>query len=511
MVVVKKIPLNRPQAILHAVNANKCYVLWGRGTGKSNGGLGPRIVHLFNQMPGALIGFVVPTLEMATRQILPNIAGFWQNIMGLVEGENYVIGVKPPDHWPKPIQPVFSYKNVISFDNGCALVLLSLAITGCGNGFNLQALVGDEAKFFDETKLKEIRRALRGCRKEFGHLPEYRSEWYFSDKFDGNIQWMLDKRKLVNDKVIKATIRVQMELDKLTREKGPVERINKLTDLLASIRRRLVFVSEASAYENEELLGKEFFEDQKQGSTELEFKVAIKNEDPDKVENSFYPGLAESHYYNSTADVDITLPLIIAADYQWRISPIVQAQYRQLPWMDKLSLNFNYSCYSLHPKDLEDAINEWAFHNRYHSNRTVYYVFDKTATERRSTSRQAYTIMEERLQYHNWNVVLINCGEPPKHHVKFNNINKKLKGETEGCPVLINALRNQAMIRSINLTPAKTMGGKTAKDKSSEKNLSIPAQDSTHHGDVFDMILYADELELIPKSEATTGFGILLM
>ncbi|MEI7736987.1 MAG: hypothetical protein WCI49_16070, partial [Ferruginibacter sp.] len=328
---IKEIELNRPQALLHIINANKTYGMWGRGTGKSNGGLGPRIIHLMNEMPRAQIGLVVPTYEMAFNKIIGNIASFWQNVMGMVEGDDYVIGVKPPDEWQKPIIPIFKYTNVISFSNGCIMPILSLAVEGAGNGFNLQALVGDEAKFFNEKKLKEIQRALRGGFKEFGHLAEFQSEWYFTDKLDGDIQWLLNKRKLVNQKVIDAVISMQLKVNELKETDPQNSKIEYYTELLAKARKNLVYVSEASTYENADILGEKYFADQKESSTDIEFNVAIKNEDPTRVENSFYPQLKEHHFYNLPDDVDTTKPLIIAADYQWRISPIVQAQYRILP------------------------------------------------------------------------------------------------------------------------------------------------------------------------------------
>lgn len=393
------IQLNRPQIKVHLVNANNTYVLWGRATGKTNGAVGPRTVHLFNQMPGGQIGLIVPTYEMAFRTILPNIIGFWQNQMQLVEGEDFVFGTKPPDDWAKPIIPIKEFKYVVSFNSGSVMPIISLAVEGAGNGFSLQAVMGDEAKFFNEKKLKEILRARRGCYTQFGHLPEFQSQWYFTDKYGGDIQWMLKKRELMKPAAINAVIKMQLHVNKLSLQPGNDALINHYNKLLTAARKNMVFVSEASAYENADILGEKFFKDQKEDSTDLEFKIAIGNEDPDKVENCFYHQLGEQHYYSKHNDVDVNQPLIIAADYQWRISPIVQAQYNILPGADKVTLNFNYSCYVLHPELLEDAVDKWAFHNRYHINKLVYYVFDKTATEKSSTSKQPYKVVTQRLQY----------------------------------------------------------------------------------------------------------------
>jgi hypothetical protein len=505
-----EIPLNRPQAEVHAVNANKTYCLWGRATGKSNGGLGPRIIRLFDKMPRAQIGMVCPSYIMGFKQILPNVIGFLENKMNLLEGENFVIGKKPLDGWEKPIIPVFDYKNVVSFDTGNVMPLLSLEAEGPGNGFNLQALVGDEAKFYKERKLKEIIRAIRGCNKEFGHLAEFQSQWYFTDKFEGNVQWMLDKKALMNPALIKAVLKMQIELEALMQqaEQTPSDdlnkRIYKVDKMLNQVRKSLVFVSEASAEENREILGDKYFEDQRQDSTQLEYDVAILNKDPDRVENMFYPSLDEKHYYHTCGDVDPLRPLILACDYQWRISPIATCQYGKLPGGKEISLNFVYSCHTLAPEGLMDAIDNWCEHFKYHINKTVYYLFDKTAVGKNPTSKPFFQTVMERLRSNGWKALPLNMGETPRHDDKFRMINKYLKGQSNIVPIKIHSTNSESMLKSMKLSPALTYNGKTSKDKSTEKNLSYPPELSTHYSDVFDMLVYGClALDMVPKGSST--------
>lgn len=518
----KEVFLNKPQADIHLVNANKTYCLWGRATGKSNGGIGPRIIHLFNQMPRAQIGFTAPSYKMAFGQILPNVLGFLQNEMNLFEGENYVIGRKPPDEWPQPIIPIFDHKYVLSFDNGCAMPVLSLEAEGTGNGFNLQANVGDEAKFFNEKKLKsEVIRAIRGGRAQFGHLPEFESQWYFSDKYNGDIEWILAKREKMDQGLINAVIRLQLEVNEM--KAAPMNdslqrKIVKYETILTQIRKKLVFVSEASAEENREILGDEFFENQKEDSTSIEYDVAIGNKDPDRTENSFYPQLSDENLYAANVDVDPSRPLIIALDYQWRISPIATAQIASLPPSPKgegtgvrpLSLNFVFSCYTLHPEGISVAIDKWAHHFRNHPTKLVYYIFDKTATSKSPTAQPFYETVIECLRLHGWDIVAEHMGEPPLHNEKFKSINRQLHGEENTLPIRINQLRNQDMLRSIKLTAARQYNGKTAKDKTKEKNLSYPAVKATHFSDVFDMVIYGVlDLNLVPHN-TNSGFGMII-
>jgi hypothetical protein len=459
--------LNRPQFLIHKINANKTYNLWGRGTGKTNGGLGPRSIRLIDVMEGAQIGLVVPSYVMAKKQIVPNMVGFWQSEMDMVEDVDFALFRKPPDHWQKPIIPVLDYRYVISFSNGSVMPVLSLEAEGPGNGFNLQALLGDEANFFDPRKLKEIIRAIRGCYKQFSHLPEFQSQWYFSDKYGGNIQWMLDKRAFVNDQLIKAVLRMQLHIDQMVRDGADPTAIAAKQQMVDNVRKDLVYVSEASTEENRDILGDKYFEDQKQDSSENEYNIAIRNMDPERVDNPFYQQLASHNFYSTINDVDPASPLIIAPDYQWRVSPIVTAQIQG----DKL--RFVYSNHTLHPKGLRDAIDEWVHHFRNHPTKTVYYVFDKTAVGKSPNADPYYKTVQERLSYHGWNCVLTYMGEPPAHADKFKTINQLLVGQPGKLSVLINSSTNGDMIKSINLAPAMSYMGQTKKNKASEKKINV--------------------------------------
>lgn len=508
-----EVELNRPQIELHYLNPNKAYCLWGRATGKSNGALSPRILHLMDVMPRAQIGMIAPSYTMAEKQILPNVIGFWQNMMGLQEGEDFVIGKKPPEDWEKPILPVFEYKNVISFSSGTAMPTISLEIDAPGNGFNMQAVVGDEAKFYRMPKLKEALRAIRGCNKEFGHLAEFQSQWFFTDKYGGDIEWMLAKRNLVNQDLVNAIISIQLQIDKLKNEDPiNIERINYLSQLIAKARQQCIYVSEASAEQNRHILGDKFFIDQKQDSTAIEYNVAINNADPDNAENSFYPDLGEQHFYTTShSDVDSNAPLMIACDYQWRISPIVTAQYVQLPGSQTRSLNITYSCHTLHPEGLVEAIDLWCNHYKLHLNKMVYYLFDKTAVGKSPTVKPFFEVVMERLKFNGWRVIPINMGETPKHDDKFKMIGRHLRGESKKLPIKINSAINTDLIRSIKLSRAIKYRDQTSKDKSDEKNLSKPAVKTTHYSDVFDMILYATlELNLVQSNAACSYSTVLL-
>jgi len=97
-----------------------------------------------------------------------------------------------------------------------ALCLASQQVPGSANAYNAQAMLVDEAKYIKEEVINtEALPALRGAFDYFGHLPEYRSHWYFSDKYGANIKWLLAKKRLSDPKKVNALIAIQLEVIRL--------------------------------------------------------------------------------------------------------------------------------------------------------------------------------------------------------------------------------------------------------------------------------------------------------
>jgi len=274
---------------------------------------------------------------------------------------------KPPDHWTKPFCPLEKFDKVISFRSGFCLCLASQKVAGSANGYNAYALIVDETKFIKEEKINtEVLPAIRGNiagRKAFGHLPEYCSKWYFTDKWGAEIKWILKKRKMMNKKDVAAVITLQKEILRLQQSmndakssatqykyKDQIEFYQKAADKL---RKSLVYFSDPKPYENLMVAGEKFFRDQKRDLSAMEYSVAIENNDPDTVPNVFYPTFNKANNcYNVENGMDINAlkPFLIAMDYQWRITPMVAAQIGRLPGRNYTTLNVVAGIHTLHPQ-----------------------------------------------------------------------------------------------------------------------------------------------------------------
>jgi hypothetical protein len=498
----KIVRLTKSQAALKLINANVSYVLWPRAAGKTNA-IGDRVEHLSETMPRSQILLFSDTFKRLEERIVPNILGYFQNEIGLIENEDFVVFKKPPEHFDKPITPLKVYDHVITFSSGLSLCLASQAVPGSANAYNAQAMIVDEAKYCKEVIINtEALPALRGAFDYFGHLPEYRSHWYFSDKYGENISWMLAKKRLSDPKKIKAVITLSLECLRLTElikstnstatHYKYLHQLQPLEQLLQKARRELVFYSDAPPYENLANLGEKYFRDLKRDLSAYEYSISVENKDPFKAEHSFYPALhPEQHYHTIEKDIDHATPLIIALDYNWRITPMVVAQFSKLPDAAYTTLNVVAAIHTLHPNGgIELTVKSFTEYFKLHSNKHVYFVYDHTAVGKRPDGNSFAQIVCKALQQSGWSFTELYMGQAPHHDIKFEQF-KKLFSNAADMAIRINQLTCTPLIQSIEAA-ATVMGmGKTKKDKSQEKNLSLDPTVQTDYSDALDQLIWA--------------------
>jgi hypothetical protein len=523
---VKELRLNRSQALLALINPNIGYCVWPRAGGKTSGGIGPRVERLSEVMPRSQCLLVADTFERIAKVLWPSIENFLTEEMGLLPDVDYVVHKRPPEHWTKPLFVPAKYDHVISFATGFALCEVSLDVSGSGNGFNAQSLIGDEVKYFDEKKFRsEVRPAIRGGKNTkcklptgkdgtWGDLPEFQSMWFFTDKFPSkgaNIGWVLNKKSKVDQKSVDIIYTLQMEVLRLDQETQGMsestkyraqQQIAAYEEIMMFHRRDLIYYSDALPYENIDNLGEKYYRDLKRELPKYEYETAIENKDPDKAITPFYPDLNDEHFYESPIDYNPNKSLIIAADYQFSIAPIVVAQHDQLDDSVYTTLNFVKSLHTLHPIGLAAAVKKFCELFIDHPDRHVYYVFDQTAIGRSPHGKTFKDLVVDELVLNDWSVTEVYTGDPPDHDIKEQRFKYWLNCRTDHA-IRINKLKNQFLKVSLEKASAITVNGKTKKDKSSEKeNSKVPPEEATHYSDVFDQIVWATcEMGMVPISD----------
>lgn len=494
-----EIILHPSQWKIHLVNANVTYCPWARSAGKTTGGIGPRFDHLRKAMPRSQSILFSDTYERLKDKLVPNVELFFQEKLKLQDGRDYVSFKKPPDHWRKPIIPIKKFDHVISFSDGFAICCASAGVDGSANGYNAQSAVIDEAKFVKEDTINtELLPALRGAKELFGHLPEYLSHWYFTDKWGENISWILAKKKRYDEKLVQAVLSLELQVQQWQAEASKysstatqykflnkAETVRKKLDI---IKKDLVYYCESKPYENEPAVGKKYFRDKRRDLSELEYNVAILNLDPDTVVNTFYPALARlRHYHKLMNDTTEEQPLIVAMDYQWKITPMVVGQWGTLPGRTEQTFNIVNALHTLHPDGgIKATISAYCEYYKTRNDKSVYYVYDHTATAKHSDIGSFKEIAVKAWLANDWNVIEIHMGQAPAHNTKHETIKKWMLVDK----IMFNDVRAHFLLESMRNAGAITTGGITKKDKSKEKTAKNPVE-QTDYSDAFDMLAMA--------------------
>ena len=524
---IKEVVLNRSQALLALINANVAYAVWPRAGGKTSGGIGPRVERLSEVMPRSQTLLVADSFERINKVLWPSIENFLTEEMGLIPDIDYVVHKKPPAHWIKPLFVPAKYDHVISFATGYALCEVSLEVSGSGNGYNAQAVIGDEIKYWDEKKFKsEVRPAIRGGKKTktrlpngkegtWGDLPEFQSMWFFTDKFPSkgaNLGWILNKKAEVNEDAVEIIYSLQLEVLRLestlvdmpsdyARDKTK-KIIETYEETMRLLRRDLIYYSDALPYENIENLGEKYFRDLKRDLSPFEYKIAIENKDPNTAAVPFYPDLCGDHFYECNNDYNLNKSLVIALDYQYSISPVCVAQFDSLEDSVYTTFNFLQSLHTLHPLGTVAAVEAFCKAFSDHPVKHVYYIYDQTAIGRSPHGKSFKDLVVTTLTDNDWGVTEIYTGDAPDHDIKQERFKYWLNCKSDYA-IRINKNKNKSLKISLEKASAITVNGKTKKDKSSENEKSgVPPEEATHYSDVWDQLVWAAcEMQMVPMSD----------
>lgn len=244
----------------------KCLVA-GRGWGKSTE-IALTTYNWLKKMPRGKVFLASTTYEQIENATLPAVRDKWAEF-GLKEGIHYVVGKRPPERWNKPYKPPKKFDRVITFWNGFTIVLLSAERQNARRGGSYDAGILDEAAFVKFSAFKSVFSA--SIRGNIGRFPK--------DVHRSLVVMTSRPRKLEQQWVY------------LFRE-------------LAKKKPDQVLYMEGSALDNQDALGKEWFEEQKDNMGDLEYLIEILNEDVQELPNGFY-NKYKAHVHEYTPQYDV--------------------------------------------------------------------------------------------------------------------------------------------------------------------------------------------------------------
>lgn len=530
---IKQLVLPDEHLRIRKIRAQLTFLLACRGSFKTTKALPLFVQDMVYSMPrssGMICG--ISYEDMGNNTINPFLGGLAE--LGIYEGDRYVFGRKPPDHWDTPYLGVINrkYDRVMSWHNGTVMHLVSMEKKAPANGLSVQWGFFDEVKFQDQSKLiDKIFPTFRGNEDiinpdgiQWKDLSCYLSKFFATDKEadPAQIKWLLDQRNNVDKDLIEIIIAHQEYLDELhsyynhpdaskTFKSELEKELKEVSAELNEMRKGITYVSEINIEDIRPYISKAWYDDKRRNSTQRLWNVVYLNKDPETPGDTFYPNFSkEIHTYQPKEnDIDTNKPLIITLDYQHSVAPITISQLAQLPWRSDITYNYIDEVYTLpepNEADIHDngngsegSIDEAVqlFCDRYkdHKCKTVYYVYDHTAKGKRIKADKYFEMVVKKLKHNKWRVVKVYTGKAPDHWTKYSNTSDWLKHSDSTLPiVLMNAHRCTKTIISITNSAATTQSGKTEKNKKYEdttKYRNMDQSETTHFSDCFDMSNHA--------------------
>ena len=476
--MVKPVYLNKKQyELISSFQAHKVKTavgVCGRGMGKSTIA-GEYIDRCRTTMPRSR-GFIGgPTKESITNKILPSMQEHWERI-GVIEGKDYVVGKMPPKEWDTPKNKVNDFKNVISFENGCALSMVSMYKEGGGRGPSFQFGMADEAGFFKrENFAANIMPAMRGLRWDIARLL---IEAEHVDMMGGVPFGRIEQNGLDLEWVIPFSENPYY-LSMLLLTSMPWTDTGKW--ILDYEHNKEAFYLEGTALDNLEVLGPQYIPNLQTNMTDLEFRIEVMNERLEQSENSFYHNWNDEKHIIDRDPYRKDLPLEISFDFgQFMCMTVSQA-------ID----NVAYTIRAFYVKngsmgDLMDQFTQWY---QDHPVKDVHITGDVSGNRSRNPETDNRSLYDEIIDYlrvHGWNPIHMPRRYNPAHAEKHLILNKALEEKkASGLPaVRMYSDGCQPLIISMKKAEAKDQ---LQKDKSSEHPKSGVAQEeATHFSDAWD-------------------------
>jgi hypothetical protein len=520
------------QILCHLIDPTFLIVELGRGSGKSTEIAGERIVNMAQDLSyvgsdgkrvGATIGLAADTYMSLWQNILPSILQYLRTYYH--EGHHFVVGKIPPDHFGRPLIPVYDYKHTISTVWGTVFQLISADRPESALSKNFACVVCDELLRIDKERFQNrIFKAVRGNRDKFGFSRYFGGFTGLSSTPDPELDetWWLEYEKQMDPEKIKKILyiawRVNEALYKFHSSESDFQKnkalnfINKWTPRLNDLRRNQLFYLRASSFSNIKILGWDYIKNQITGTTDFDIiKTALLSIRTDRVKLMFFGKFTKKNTYNDSyiyrknaagdyiidtyslnekpdkTSLDLTYcdknkPLIAGVDWGGFMSMVV-AQYRAGIKRKEFRIFKNFFVW--HPEQHAELAEKFVKFFHYHSKKELILHYDRAGNQRKydknKTGNSAETdakMFKIELEKLGWSVKLVSISQRVIYHWEHYKLdNMLLEGKLQSIPeIYICQNECEELISSLKHSPLKKSEGQIELDKTSEKNLPYEQQ-----------------------------------
>jgi hypothetical protein len=520
---IKHLHRNKPQLRAIAIDANIEVDLWGRRTGKS-----VRIAEWLKtrseQMPRCNLVFLSTSYKHLKKKILPEIELAWEN-MGWIKGIHYWKNKYPPPELGIP-QPYRTAEKEDAYFTiwGGVIKLASMDKNAPSAGDANDGIAVDECRMIDGERLQtDILPSVSGTNPKWRGKSYYCSKLFVSDKpRDAKGKWLLEYRKQMNPVRAELVLQIELKRSKLITEKL-VKKISKKREkeidttietfdkALNTLRKDLVYVSEASTMDNIDIIGVDTIKSMKRTLTPRNFKISVQNKDGMEVTDNMYVDLDEDvHGYFANNDLYFrNSKELHQFKYEW-FTDIK----KNLGFDIAIDTNFAGNCVSVRqiignesrlvlvlfniaPDDHKDLMVKLADYLEPHPTKKIRFIYNNTFIAGKKW-RRPYIAQEcvQTLQGKGFKVTEEYIGQAYTHEKTMYQSKKAFRGELPmkytfnrvTCSVWYDSAKQTQMVQS------ESEGLK--KNKKSETDGTTPYHEATHIPESFDQFIQFDTMKI---------------
>jgi len=448
--------LNKKQvAFLNAPQKTKVFI-GGRGGGKSYT-IGSNHSLRAKYLPRAKYGLVSITKSHLKNNVAPSLIRALKT-NGFQEGKDkhFVRYQKPPAHWAEPYEKPDDYSDVITFNNGFTIQMVSTAKGHNADiirGMNFDGLDIDEAAMGLDKEIYDsaIMPTVRGNSYIFEGNPFHQQIcFYTSMPWLSSGKWLLDFEKL--------------------QEEYPDK----------------VFFCKATSWDNEPVIGREVLERWQREMNPLEYQVEIMCEEVDTIPNTYYDEYNEGTHcytnslYSKFQDIDRSQPLMISFDFNAGFICCVVGQ------LLGTELRLQSELYVKGTKIIDHLIDQFCKEFKGMENKIEIYGDPQGHKSNPNSTETYFDQIYRLLKKRGWKPRLKAMVAYPEHITRHHVINKILKEDStkvirinrRECPNLSTLLKKTPILPDYK------------KDKRAEKDTNIPQEQAPHLTDAFDYLVY---------------------
>ena len=526
---------NIPQLKAITIDANIEVCRWGRRTGKS-----VRIAEWLKkrceQMPRSNGIIITTTYAHLRGKILPEIELAWET-MGWIKGVHYWKDEYPPKHLGIPLPyRLPPAKNAYFTYIGSCIKMASMDKNAPSAGDASDFLAADECRSLDGQRLQiDILPSVSGTHPAWRGMACYCSKLFVSDKprdFKG--EWLNNFGELETPAKVELILQIEIKRNRLLLESvgGITEKrsvdiekqVNEYDKWLNTLRKNLVYVSDASTLDNIHILGVDTIKGMKRTLTERNYRISVLNEDGMQVPNNFYEDLDEKHGYYAYNDRFLNecdpkaIDIIKHNAYRYEWFKDIRPDLGFDIAIDK-NLEGNNVCIRQiqgNESKLVMVLYNTAPHNHVdlmvllvrvlanHPTKKVRFIYNHTLTAGKNY-KMAYPAGDcmDMLRLLKWKVQDCAIGQAWLHTKTFDNMKKAFRGEL---PLKYSFNRTTANIWFKASKAAQTKQSEKEglkKDKRVESDMTIAYIKKPHLTESFDMILQFDCTQISSTTSST--------